>query len=134
MGNKMEPSIFLSGPLKGVFCYFKVERRVLTSGTVFLLKNDFQTMLFLFFFSAHCEWGGWVLKSAENSALFFLKPSLREGLTKNLKIAEFSALFKTHPPRSQSTEKNKNNMVSKSFLSKNKYFGLFQWKKMLNFA
>ena len=28
-------------------------------------------MLFLFFFSALCEWGGWVLKSAENSALFF---------------------------------------------------------------
>ena len=34
MGNKMESSIFLSGPLKGVFWYFKVERRVLTSGTV----------------------------------------------------------------------------------------------------
>ena len=29
-------------------------------------------MLFLFF--VLCEWGGWVLKSAENSALFF-KPS-----------------------------------------------------------
>ena len=27
-----------------------------------------------YFFSALCEWGGWVLKSAENSALF-LKPS-----------------------------------------------------------
>jgi len=33
---------------------------------LFLLENDFQTMLFLFF-SALCEWGGWV---------FFLKPSL----------------------------------------------------------
>ena len=34
-------------------------------------------MLFLLFFSTLCEWGGWVLKSAENSALFFLKPSLK---------------------------------------------------------
>ena len=32
--GKWESSIFLSGPLKGVFWYFKVERRVLTSGTV----------------------------------------------------------------------------------------------------
>ena len=30
----MESSILLSGPLKGVFRHFKVERRVLTSGTV----------------------------------------------------------------------------------------------------
>ena len=49
-----------------------------------LLKNDFQTMLSLFFFSALGEWGGGVLKSAENSTLFFffLKPSLREGFKK----------------------------------------------------
>ena len=42
-------------------------------------------MLFLFFFSALCEWGGWVLKSAENSALFFFfffNPSLSEKLEK----------------------------------------------------
>ena len=30
--------------------------------------------------------------------IFFLKPSLREGLKKKKKSAEFSALFKTHPP------------------------------------
>ena len=32
---------------------------------------------------------------------------LREGFKKK-KSAEFSALFKTHPPHSQSAEKNKN--------------------------
>ena len=39
--------------------------------------------------------------------IFCLKPSLREGLKKSV---EFSTLFKTHPPHSQSVEKNKNNM------------------------
>ena len=48
---------------------------------LFLLKNDFETMLFLFFF-ALCKWGGWVLKSAENSTLFcfVLKPSSSDAL------------------------------------------------------
>ena len=36
-------------------------------------------MLFLFFFSALCEWGGWVLKSAENSALFFIFETFPKG-------------------------------------------------------
>ena len=44
-----------------------------------------------------------------------------EGIRK--RSAEISALFKTHPPHLQSVEKNKNNMVWKLFLSKNKYFG-----------
>ena len=35
---------------------------------LFLLKNDFKTMLFLFF-STLCEWGVWVLKSVENSTI-----------------------------------------------------------------
>ena len=44
------------------------------SKCLFLLKNDFKTMLFLFF-SILSEWGRWVLESMENSN-FFLKASL----------------------------------------------------------
>ena len=44
-----------------------------------------------------------------------------EGFKK--KSAEFSALFKTHPPHSQSAEKNKKKHGLKIILSKNKYFG-----------
>ena len=45
---------------------------------------------------------------------------LYKGRFQKKKSAEFSALFKTHPPHLQSVEKN---MVKKSFLSKNKHFG-----------
>ena len=34
MANKVESSIFVLDPIKGEFWHFKVERRVLTSGTV----------------------------------------------------------------------------------------------------
>ena len=36
MGNEMESSIFVLDPIEGEFWHFKVERRVLTSGTVYL--------------------------------------------------------------------------------------------------
>ena len=60
-------------------------------GNITCLSNDFQTMLFLFF-SALCEWGGWVLKSAENSTFFFLKPSLLSHLLK----VHYSILYFFH--------------------------------------
>ena len=41
----MESSIFLSDPFYGVFWNFKVERRVLTSGTVFSLPLIERTKL-----------------------------------------------------------------------------------------
>ena len=39
------------------------------------------------------------------------------------KSAEFSALFKTHPPHLQSAEKNKKKHGLKIILSKNNHFG-----------
>ena len=48
------------------------------------------------------------------------KMNYKKGFKK--KMVEFSTLFKTHPPRSQSVGKKRNNMVLKSFLSKIKPF------------
>ena len=51
------------------------------------------------------------LKMTKN--IRFLAP-IREGFKRS---AEFSALFKTHPPHLQSVEKNKNNMDLRYILS-----------------
>ena len=58
------------------FGLFQWEKIIFCQNTYFCLKMIFRPCYF-YFFSALCQWGGWVLKSAENSALlFFLKPSL----------------------------------------------------------
>ena len=36
MGNKMESSIFVSAPFKGVFWHFKVDRRIYLTDTVYI--------------------------------------------------------------------------------------------------
>ena len=57
-----------------------------------IAKKWFLDHVFFYFFSALCEWGGWVLKSAENSALFF-------SISIKKKSMEFSTLLDlTHPP------------------------------------
>ena len=57
---------YLSGAVGFENCFVKM---------LILLKNDFYTMLFLFFF-IQGELGGWVLESMENSILFKGFPKL----------------------------------------------------------
>ena len=52
-----------------VFWPFQWEKIIFCQNAYFCLKMIYRPCYF-YFSSALCEWGGWVLKSAENSALF----------------------------------------------------------------
>ena len=56
--------------------------------------------------------------------ILFIKKLVREAFKKSMKISIF---FKTHPLQPPSMEKNKNNMVQQSFLSKNKHLGEYKF-------
>ena len=78
MGGGLILRIFLTSewlldlPDLEIFWTFSIGKNNFLPKCLFLLKNDFQTMLFLFF-SILGEWVGWVLESMENSILFFFE-------------------------------------------------------------
>ena len=104
------------------FWLFQWEKIIFCQNAYFCLKMIFRPCYFYFFFrTLRVGWVGFE-KCGKFRPFFFFFETFPKGRVQK-KVRNFPHFSKPTHPTHKVRKKNKNNMVWKSFLSKNKYFG-----------